>query len=538
MKKYLSFFLLLLLATSLAAPPAQAAEANQYASRVYVQVDTALADGSDEAELNVLLLDLNFTWLKDQKVYCATDNSSDSINVGANDEGWVEIRISSGTAGTRHCAVSLISKDAAAAFLAGEMTANEAKILQSDGGLERIPLNFISGRLDPDFCMIEFDKDYLVVTGGDYSDFSTGTISLRTETDQPAGKKYVTLSTTMKGVTITPSAVTTNALGEATFRVSSTQLGDAEIIATADGETFSEFVTFDTPENVYAEYYEELESLYEEDEDEEEEEELIISVENTRTAINKPLAQSYGKNDYYGLSTKEEDRDRIIVSGIAMTVDEEPVKGQHLVNAYATAGQLDKNTVLTTSTGGAFSFTLTSKDECLGRIAVGLGTPEQLKGYLEGKVSAEACRLIGEHIYGFGGYKWGNYLLCAVGKTTAAINGVYRTLDVAPFITDGRTMLTVRPAAEALKADTKWDKASQTITITLEDKTRLSMKVGSKTMTREKSGRSPETLTTDVPAALKSGRTVLPLRNVANAFDLQTLYDSGQRLVCIYSLKS
>ena len=536
MKKIISLFMLLLFTGSLPAAPLLAAQGNPYASRVYVQVDTALADGSDEIEMDVLVMDDNFEWLENQRVYCATTNRGDSVYAGTTEEGWAEIRIASNTVGTRYCAVSLVSAEAAQAFLEGEMTANEAQILQSEDGEERIPINFISGRLDLDFSIMEFDPDYLVVTGGNYSDFSTGTIRLRTETDQPAGRQYVTLSTDMEGVTITPSAVTTDEKGEATFRVSSTQVGDAEIVATVDGESFSEFVTFDTPENVYAEYYEELEELYEEEE-EEEEEELIISVENTLTSINKPLAQAYGRNDFYGLSTREEDRDKIIVSGVAMTADEEPVKGEHLVNAYATAGQLDKNTVLTTSTGGAFSFTLTAQEECLGRIAVGLGTPEELKGYLEGKVSADACQLIGEHIYGFGGYKWDDYLLCAIDEKTAAVNGAYRTLEVAPYIADGRTMITLRPVADALEGETDWNGATGTVTITLEDRTRLSMELGSKILTIQERYGDPRTLTSDVAAAVKEGRTVLPLRAVASAFGMETLYDSDQRLVCIYSLK-
>jgi hypothetical protein len=52
-----------------------------------------------------------------------------------------------------------------------------------------------------------------------------------------------------------------------------------------------------------------------------------------------------------------------------------------------------------------------------------------------------------------------------VGSTSYTINGEAKTMDVAPEIVDGRTMLPARYVAEALGATVGWDAATQTVLI-------------------------------------------------------------------------
>jgi hypothetical protein len=311
-------------------------------------------------------------------------------------------------------------------------------------------------------------------------------------------------------------------------------VGDAEIICSVGGEEFSEYLYIDVAENVFdledpdwAEY---------DEEDEEEDEELIISRENTRVELSKTIALEYGSNARYGLPAEEAGWDKIIIGGIAMTAEDEPVRGEHLVQAYVTAGNLDKNTTLTTSNGGAFSFSLSSRDVCLGRYAVGLGTVEQLQGYLEGKVSADACQLLDTGIYAFIGHDWNQYMICAIGDKQAIINGYAEDMDIAPFIENGRTMLTARPIANTIDAVSRWDQARQTASFYVgSGNYTIAMQVGSKIINRTEPYVAPRQFTSDVAAMVKEGRTVLPLRALGEAFEMQTIYEGGQQLVAVYN---
>jgi hypothetical protein len=533
MNRRLSLFFLLMLLISIVPKAALAQAANPYASQAYLITDTALADGSDEVEIDVLLMDMNFSFSTDQPVYCATNRSSDRVTVGSNEDGWVRITITSEVPGSAAFAISLESQEAARAFLSGTGGGSAAaKIVQIEQKWDVGQIYFSPGSLDEDSSYFEFDKDTVVVTGGAYADYIKAKIFLRTQLDHPVANQYVTLSTNLKGATIWPTSLVTNAQGEGEFRISSTSLGDAEIIATIGKLQISEYVTFDTPENIYES---DDEDLWEEEEEEEEEPELIISPAMTKVSFSKLVAREHGSNANYGESTKEEDWDRIVASGIALSEEEEPVQGASKVNAYATAGVLNKTKPAATSEAGAFSFTITSDKVTQGTIAIGLGTPDQLKAYIEGKLSAEACGLIKSQAYYFGSRKLDKFLLCALGKTEAVENGVAKTLEVAPYSDQGRTMLALRPIADAIGATTSWDDATKTATIVL-DKKELRITVGSPTMTRQEYSRI-DTINLDVPATIKDNRTVFPLRSVAEAFGMTVVYEPVDKSICISSEK-
>jgi outer membrane protein TolC len=52
-----------------------------------------------------------------------------------------------------------------------------------------------------------------------------------------------------------------------------------------------------------------------------------------------------------------------------------------------------------------------------------------------------------------------------IGSTTYTVNGAAKTMDVAPEITNGRTMLPARYAAEGLGYTAGWDSATQTVSV-------------------------------------------------------------------------
>lgn len=88
-------------------------------------------------------------------------------------------------------------------------------------------------------------------------------------------------------------------------------------------------------------------------------------------------------------------------------------------------------------------------------------------------------------------------------------------MDIAPFTKDGRTMVPIRYAAEALGFNVEWDLA--TWTVTLKDKYNT-VKISVNTNQIIVNGNVYES---DVKPILEKGRTMLPIGNVARALGLK-----------------
>ncbi|MEL7658907.1 MAG: copper amine oxidase N-terminal domain-containing protein [Bacillota bacterium] len=58
------------------------------------------------------------------------------------------------------------------------------------------------------------------------------------------------------------------------------------------------------------------------------------------------------------------------------------------------------------------------------------------------------------------------YIFLAIGNSAALLNDSLITLNVAPYISNGSTLVPVRFVSEALGADVQWDKTTKTVTIT------------------------------------------------------------------------
>lgn len=117
--------------------------------------------------------------------------------------------------------------------------------------------------------------------------------------------------------------------------------------------------------------------------------------------------------------------------------------------------------------------------------------------------------------------------------TAAPINvlldGTALTFDVPPQMVDGRTLVPLRAIFEALGAEVDWNDATRTITAT-KDATTVVLALGSTTPTV-----NGQTVTIDVPAAAIDGRTLVPLRFVAESFGVEVNWDGDTRTVTITS---
>lgn len=130
-------------------------------------------------------------------------------------------------------------------------------------------------------------------------------------------------------------------------------------------------------------------------------------------------------------------------------------------------------------------------------------------------------------------YKLIGELLQKQGRTgvKAVINGEEPKMDVQPIVEHGRTLLAFRPLAEALGADVDYNHETQLVTVVKGDMT-ITLTIGNSIA--YVNGK-PHTL--DVPAKLVNGRTLVPLRFIAESLGLRVLWESDTQLAILLEKK-
>ena len=121
-----------------------------------------------------------------------------------------------------------------------------------------------------------------------------------------------------------------------------------------------------------------------------------------------------------------------------------------------------------------------------------------------------------------------------MGMPAYALSGVIVVLDgktlafeVAPQIINSRTMVPLRAIFEAMGAKVEWDGATQTVTAT-KDSTVVILKIGSTSPTV-----NGKVVAIDQPGVIVNGRTLAPLRFVAEAFGGEVMWDGATQTVSI-----
>jgi len=102
-----------------------------------------------------------------------------------------------------------------------------------------------------------------------------------------------------------------------------------------------------------------------------------------------------------------------------------------------------------------------------------------------------------------------------IGSTSFVQDGQPGSMDVAPFIEDGRTFVPVRFIAEAFGVEADWepkDDAVEKVFLTSDD-IEVTITIGEYTIEVVK-GDETETVVSDVAAFIRDGRTFLPLRAI------------------------
>ena len=106
------------------------------------------------------------------------------------------------------------------------------------------------------------------------------------------------------------------------------------------------------------------------------------------------------------------------------------------------------------------------------------------------------------------------------------------SMDAAPYIDSGRTLVPVRYLADALGATTTWDGNTQEVTVSTTIYN-IGMTIGSTTLTVD-----GQAQTMDVAPVINNGRTYLPARDVANALGFSVDWDAANKIVVIYPMNS
>jgi len=110
---------------------------------------------------------------------------------------------------------------------------------------------------------------------------------------------------------------------------------------------------------------------------------------------------------------------------------------------------------------------------------------------------------------------------------TVLLDGQPLTFDQPPVIENGRTLVPLRIIFEELGAAVDWNQKAQTATATM-DETNVVVQIGNNVMTKDGTK-----IILDMPPKILNGRTLVPVRAVAEAFDADVDWDNKNRTVII-----
>jgi len=114
--------------------------------------------------------------------------------------------------------------------------------------------------------------------------------------------------------------------------------------------------------------------------------------------------------------------------------------------------------------------------------------------------------------------------------TRVVVNGRLLYMDVQPIVVDGRTLVPLRAIFESLGATLEWDSETSRI-LGVKGDIRVDLFVGSRTAVVN--GR---TVMLDLAPTIVSGRTMVPVRFIAESLGAKVLWDEATRTVDIRSL--
>lgn len=110
---------------------------------------------------------------------------------------------------------------------------------------------------------------------------------------------------------------------------------------------------------------------------------------------------------------------------------------------------------------------------------------------------------------------------------TVTYNGEMIIFDQKPVIENGRTLVPLRAIFEKLGATIEWNGETGTVTAKKDDTT-ISLTIDNTTATKNN-----DTITLDVPAKIINGRTLVPVRFIADCFGVNVDWNAEARRVIL-----
>ncbi len=110
------------------------------------------------------------------------------------------------------------------------------------------------------------------------------------------------------------------------------------------------------------------------------------------------------------------------------------------------------------------------------------------------------------------------------------LDGEELEFDVPPQIIDNRVMVPIRAIFEALGATVEWDATTRTAKASIDDYDVI-CQIGNKTMLV-----CGEEVEMDTPPIIINGRTLMPARFAAEAFECKVFWQADTRTALLYSV--
>ena len=107
------------------------------------------------------------------------------------------------------------------------------------------------------------------------------------------------------------------------------------------------------------------------------------------------------------------------------------------------------------------------------------------------------------------------------------VGGNEVVFDQPPVIQDGRTLVPLRAIFEALGASVGWDGETSSVIASKDDKV-IIMQIG-----HENLYKNNEKIKLDVPPVIINSRTLVPVRAIAESFNLTVGWDDATRTVTV-----
>ena len=121
----------------------------------------------------------------------------------------------------------------------------------------------------------------------------------------------------------------------------------------------------------------------------------------------------------------------------------------------------------------------------------------------------------------------GTAITLQVDSNTINIGSRSVTIDTAPVIIDGRTLIPVRGVSEAMGGNVNYNNDTKTVTITL-GSNKVEMTIDSKTAYFNNKAQI-----LDVAPVVLNGRTMLPARFIAESFGFDVNWDNDTKTISI-----